>query len=64
MPFDSMPITDGPIRLVALDSTLRCFGPKLENCDAAGFRPIPAWHALREKNRIAVTIAVLARRAR
>src|SRR4051794_7089887 len=61
MPFDSMPVTDRPIRLVALDPTLRRFGPTLESCDPAGFRPIPAWHALREPNRIGVSIAVLAR---
>ena len=61
MPFDSMPVTDRPIRLVALDPTLRRFGPTSESCDRAGFRPIPAWHALREPNRIGITIDVLAR---
>ena len=61
MPFDAMPVRDRPIRLVALDPTLCHFGPSSETCYATGFRPIPAWHALRESNRIAVTIAVLAR---
>src|SRR6266496_138406 len=56
MPFDSMPVTDRPIRLVALDSTLGRFGPRLQSYDPAGFRPIPAWHALRESNRIGITI--------
>ena len=61
MPFDSMPITDRPIRLGALDPTLRRFGPSSQSSDPAGFRPIPAWHALRASNRVSVTIGVLAR---
>src|SRR5947208_7355834 len=61
MPFDSMPVTDRPIRLVALDPTLRRFGPTSESCDCAGFRPIPAWHSGRDPEHVGATIGVLAR---
>ena len=61
MPFDSMPVTDHPIRLVALDPTLRRFGPTSESCDCAGFRPMPAWHSGRDPDHVGATIGVLAR---
>jgi hypothetical protein len=61
MPFDSMTMIDRPVRLVALDPTLRTFGPSVEGPGSAGFRPIPAWHPVRDPNRIGLAIGILAR---
>jgi hypothetical protein len=61
MPFDSAPIIAEPRRLVALDASLLNFGAGPRDSEAAGPRPIPAWHASRDPGRIVGTITVLAR---
>ena len=47
MPFDATPVSERPRRLLALDPSLLAFGAMPQSPEAAGFRPIPAWHSAR-----------------
>jgi hypothetical protein len=60
--FDATPLSQRPRRLLALDPSLLTFGAMPQSPDAAGFRPIPAWHSVRDAERVGETIGVLARR--
>src|SRR5436190_210334 len=61
MPFDATPVIERPRRLLALDPSLLAFGAMPQNPDAAGFRPLPAWHSARDPEHVGATIGVLAR---
>ena len=61
MPFDATPVSEHPRRLLALDPSLLAFGEMLQSPDAAGFRPLPAWHSVRDPEHVGATIGVLAR---
>src|SRR3954454_14440399 len=61
MPFDATPLSEPPRRLLALDPSLLAFGAMPQSPEAAGFRPIPAWHSARDPERVGETIGVLAR---
>jgi hypothetical protein len=61
MPFDATPVSERPRRLLALDPSLLAFGTMPQTPDAAGFRPLPAWHSARDPERVGETIGVLAR---
>ena len=61
MPFDATPVSEHPRRLLALHPSLLAFGAMPQNPDAAGFRPLPAWHSARDPEHVGATIGVLAR---
>jgi hypothetical protein len=61
MPFDATPVSERPRRLLALDPSLLAFGAMPQSPEAAGFRPIPAWHSVRDAECVGGTIGVLAR---
>jgi hypothetical protein len=60
--FDATPLSQRPRRLLALNPSLLTFGAMPQSPDAAGFRPIPAWHSVTDAERVGETIGVLARR--
>jgi len=61
MPFDATPVSEHPRRLLALHPSLLAFGAMPQNPEAAGFRPLPAWHSARDPEHVGATIGVLAR---
>src|SRR3954468_22815037 len=61
MPFDATPVNEHPRRLLALNPSLLAFGAMPQSSEAAGFRPVPAWHSARDPERVGETIGVLAR---
>ena len=61
MPFDATPVSEHPRRLPAVDPSLLAFGEMPQSPEAAGFRPVPAWHLARDPERVGDTIGVLAR---
>jgi hypothetical protein len=61
MPFDGTPVSTAKVRLLALGPDLLAFGPSSPDGDAAGRRPIPAWHRCRRPDTIDDTLAVLGR---
>jgi hypothetical protein len=61
MPFDGTPVSTGKVRLLALGPDLLAFGSTPPEGDAAGPRPIPAWHRCRRPEALGDTLAVLGR---
>ena len=60
MPFDATPVGEHPRRLLAVNPSLPACGEMPQSPEAAGFRPIPAWHSAGDAEQVGGTIGVLA----